>query len=394
MNKIKSIKCHRFSSRYGESNNSFGQPLGLKTIVLVTVESSRGESRSHELYAGIYMPEIFPIIISKISEFYINKNISLEIAMESNKFPFTANSGILKSVMGAIDSCIIQLYFSSKQISLVEGLKTLLVPTIRRNYESQKLKYYGSGGSVAFSAEECIRDLDKIYLNNLDGFKMRCGLQEFAKDIDRVTKVSEYIKSQKNKKTPNLMVDFIQGTLKPKLGVKDLINYLNMLREVNIYWIEEPLNPDEVTLYENLINCNYEQFKFCLGESFTCLNEYFAFHKIIDFFQIDVTHCGGFTESTKILNFFGDKKKSARFSAHVWGSGLSGLLNLAICRACETVSWFEIPLINFDVNYHLFNTFELKYNELSDSDIDSYLANINLKTNDKFNFVENSGYRI
>ena len=56
MNNIKAIKCHRFSSSYGESNNAFGQPLGVKTIVIISVETTNGETRSHELYAGIYMP--------------------------------------------------------------------------------------------------------------------------------------------------------------------------------------------------------------------------------------------------------------------------------------------------------------------------------------------------
>ena len=49
MNKIEGIQCKRFSSKYGESNNSFGQPLGVKSIVILTVTSSLGQSRSHEL---------------------------------------------------------------------------------------------------------------------------------------------------------------------------------------------------------------------------------------------------------------------------------------------------------------------------------------------------------
>ena len=76
MNRIVKITCKRFSSNYGESNNSYGQPLGVKSIVFLTVTSSNGEKRSHELYAGIYIPEIFPNLISIISETYIGKEIS------------------------------------------------------------------------------------------------------------------------------------------------------------------------------------------------------------------------------------------------------------------------------------------------------------------------------
>ena len=49
MNKIKGIEWKRFSSKYGEFNNSFGQALGVKSIVILTVTSSSGHSRSHEL---------------------------------------------------------------------------------------------------------------------------------------------------------------------------------------------------------------------------------------------------------------------------------------------------------------------------------------------------------
>ena len=48
----------------------------------------------------------------------------------------------------------------------------------------------------------------------LDGFKMRCGLQEFEKDVERVSLVQEYIaKTNTNlNKEIYLMIDFIQGT--------------------------------------------------------------------------------------------------------------------------------------------------------------------------------------
>ena len=394
MNKIVSIKCNRFSSRYGESNNSFGQPLGVKTIVIISVHSSNGQTRSHELYSGIYMPEIFPIIVSKISENYINLPISLDLATEANKFPFVANTGILKAVMGAIDSCIIQLYFASEGIPLVNGLKSLLEPSIRREDKYKDIKYYGSGGSVAFSLEECLNDVKKTYDKKLDGFKMRCGLKPFQEDIERVNGVADFINNYKSNEKISLMIDFIQGTLKPKLRVNELLNYIKEIDIKNIYWIEEPLNPDDVCLYEELAESEFNNVKFCLGESFTCLNEYYAFKNIINFFQLDVTHCGGYPETIKILNHMNKSQNSTTFSAHVWGSGLSGLLNLAICRACKKIPWFEIPLLNFDINWHLFNDYDLKYNQISNSKIDYYLENINLKNNVKFQFIENSGYKI
>ena len=60
-----------------------------------------------------------------------------------------------------------QIYFSEKGISLVDGLKTLLYSSIRRNKDSD-IKYYGSGGSVAYSPNKCIEDLKKTIQKGLD----------------------------------------------------------------------------------------------------------------------------------------------------------------------------------------------------------------------------------
>ena len=359
MSKIEGIKCKRFSSKYGESNNSFGQPLGVKSIVILTVTSSSGQSRSHELYGGIYIPEIYPKLISTISELFIGREITLDFLNNPIKLPFVSNSGIFKSVLGAIESCLMQIYFFEKGITLVEGLKSLLNSSIRRN-DDLSIKYYGSGGSVAYSPQKCIEDLKKTTEKGLDGFKMRCGLIEINEDIKRVKSVHDYISRIRSSKKPSLMVDLIQGTLKPKFSIFKLNQYLDKFKNFNILWIEEPLDPDDISLYEEFI-CGNSEHKLCLGESFTCLNEFVSFKNIINFFQLDVTHLGGFPETIKILNYMHNNKNSTRFSSHVWGSSLSGLLNLAICRASSSISWFEIPLLNFDINTHIFGKKEINY---------------------------------
>ena len=394
MNTIRKIDCYRFSSNYGESNNSYGQPLGVKTIAIITVTSSNGDSRSHELYAGIYCPEILPNIISNISNFYIGKEINLDNNLKENKFPFIGNSGIIKSIIGGIDSCIIQLYFSSRNIMLVDGLKSLIKPSLRRSKSSSKIKYYGSGGSVAYSAEECLKDLKTTFFRNYDGFKMRCGLQNIEKDFERVAKVSNFIAKDKQNKDFALMIDFIQGTLKSKLSPIQLKEYLIRFKNFNINWYEEPLDPDNISLYESFTTTQLGIFNLCLGESFTCLNEFAAYKNIINFFQLDVTHLGGFPEAIKVLNYMEKFYPKIKFSSHLWGSGLSGLLNLALCRASESIIWFEVPLLEFDINKHIFKEKELDFSNISNKEIDSYLGDLNLDRNSNYDFIENSGYKI
>ena len=83
-----------------------------------------------------------------------------------------------------------------------------------------------------------------------------------------------------------------------------------------------------------------------------------------------------------------------RFSSHVWGSGLSGLLNLAICRASNSITWFEVPLLNFEINSHIFGNEQINFKELNNNDINYFLSNLNLEDNKNFQFIEKSGYRV
>ena len=224
---------------------------------------------------------------------------------------------------------------------------------------------------------------------------MRCGLQEFEKDVERVSLVQEYIaKTNTNlNKEIYLMIDFIQGTLQPKFSIEKLIKYIQEFKEYKIFWIEEPLDPDDISLYEEFLS-QTKINNLCLGESFTCLNEFVAYKNLINFFQLDVTHLGGFSETIKVLNYMSIYKPMTCFSSHLWGSGLSGLLNLALCRASKSIIWFEIPLLSFEINNHIFNKLDIDYQNISNSEIDKLLSNINLEFNNKYKFIKNSGYKI
>ena len=92
--RIEKIFINKFSSDYGENNSSFGQPMGVKSIVILSIRSSTGLSRSHELYLGIYVPEIIETLVNYISPFYLNKEINEELLFNEIGIPFACNTGI------------------------------------------------------------------------------------------------------------------------------------------------------------------------------------------------------------------------------------------------------------------------------------------------------------
>ncbi len=390
--RIKKIFLNKFSSDYGETNTSFGQPIGVKSIVILSVRTSTGLSRSHELYLGIYVPEIIETLVEYISPLYLNKEINEKLLFNEIGIPFTCNTGIYKSIKGAIDSCILQLHFSNSKITLVDGLKKLLLQKIRRKENTKNIKYYASGGSVSFSVQECLKDLTIAFDNNFNGFKMRCGFKSFQDDFLRVKAIDTFIKKETSLKDFSLMIDFIQGTLNPKFSINKIKEYFVSYEIFNILWFEEPLNPDACNLYKNLPQKIRNMS--CLGESFTSLNEYIAFENLLPRFQIDVTHLGGFQEAIKVLNYFSEFKTQTNFTSHVWGSKLSLLLNLALCRATSSIEWFEVPIIEFEVNKHLFKKDNFNIDKITDRELDKIISEINLDESSKFAFKEGSGYRI
>lgn len=390
--RIEKIFINKFSSDYGENNSSFGQPMGVKSIVILSIRSSTGLSRSHELYLGIYVPEIIETLVNYISPFYLNKEINEELLFNEIGIPFACNTGIYKSIKGAIDSCILQLHFSNCKITLVDGLKKLLLPDIRRLENKKKIKYYASGGSVAYSEQECIKDLNFAIDNNFNGFKMRCGFQSFQDDFSRVKAINTFIKKENSLQKFSLMIDFIQGTLNPKFSIHKLKDYFTSYEIFDILWFEEPLNPDACNLYKNLPQKILN--KSCLGESFTSLNEYISFENLLSRFQIDVTHLAGFQEAIKVLNYFSKFRPQTSFTSHIWGSKLSLLLNLALCRAASSIEWFEVPILEFEVNKHLFKKDIFNIDEITDKELDILISKINLDESSKYKFKEGSGYRI
>ena len=158
------------------------------------------------------------------------------------------------------------------------------------------------------------------------------------------------------------------------------------------YFLHTPLDPDNYLLYRDLPEKYLRGV--ALGESFTSFNEYIAFQETVKTFQIDVTHLGGFNEAIKVLNYFGSRTIKNNFTSHVWGSKVSLLLNLALCKACNLINWFEIPLLNFEINDHLFESKVFDPRALNDKDIDMLLSNLNIKQSKKYEFISGSGYRI
>ena len=108
------------------------------------------------------------------------------------------------------------------------------------------------------------------------------------------------------------------------------------LEHVNLYWIEEPLSPDNLTGYERLVR-EINSTKIASGE-----HEYTRFgfaelirHNAADILQPDVSWCGGVTSLRKIAAMAAEHE--LEFTPHRGGS----LYGLPLCLSSTRCNWAE-----------------------------------------------------
>ena len=198
--RILKIEGFALSSPYG-SGKSLGQPLGVKSIGLVKVYTDSGEYGLGETYSGVYAPELIGPIVNFLESYLIGRLVGDDLIFDGIKnMPFIGGSGILQSVFSAIEIAIWDL----------RG-KILEVPTSKLiNKDSREsTPLYASSGTVIFTTDEIIADVEDIQNLGYTAYKMRVGYQTWETDIKRVESARNTLGNN------DLMVDAIMGTLRP-----------------------------------------------------------------------------------------------------------------------------------------------------------------------------------
>ena len=373
--KIIKVNGYCLSSTYGDGN-VFGQPEGVKSIGLVEVHTDSGLVGIGETYTGVYVPELIEPIVKTIESLVVGKNpLEIEDVYNSMEIPFVSMNGIIRSIIGAIEIALwdIKGQFEEKPIY------KLLSDTYTNDFG-----VYASGGSVSFSNDDIKDDIDKILSQGFNSYKMRVGVKDWKDDIDRV-------KTARNKLGDNhLMVDAIQGTLN-NWHQYNVVYNLKQLEQYDLTWIEEPLHPSklkELKSVYNLIN-----IPIATGEGLSGKLDFDSYldSKCVDIIQPDVTHCGGFIQTKKIIERA--KRNGMEVSLHVWGSGISLISNLHLAIAMG-VNWFEVPMVSLDLLSNEFT--ELKTMILNkDITLNNGLGiKLTEKIKQSYPFIKNSGYKI
>jgi L-alanine-DL-glutamate epimerase-like enolase superfamily enzyme len=372
--KIISIEGFSLSSPYGDGN-VYGQPKGVKSLGFIEVKSESGISGFGETYSGIYSPELVSPITNYLSNFIIgNKLDSLDFLDKLNQIPFIGYSGIIQSVISGIELAV---------LDLIGKIEEKPVYSLFHNEDNKEINCYYSGGSVAFSADQVQEDIIKMKSLGFNAFKMRVGLQDWDKDLQRVSRANQVLKSDK------LMVDAIMGTLSNKWSIKQAISKIKDLEKYNIDWIEEPLSPSNLSDYKKL--CEVSNIPVAMGEAYSGYLHFkeIASNNYADIIQVDASHSMGFRN---LVDYSNNTTKNK--ATHVWGSTISFLANATLALLSKNITIHEFPSVEFQISNDIVKEqVKIKDGKLSIPNYPGFGVEINDQIKNKYKYVENSGYK-
>ena len=257
----------------------------------------------------------------KLAEVEIFDNFSI---------PFVSRNGLFRACFGSLENAFYDLCAKLEKKPLYQIIGS------KKDFP----KIYASGGSVICSKEEIEQESVKVLDYGFQGYKIRVGLQEWDIDQSRIQAMgdSSIIK----------MVDAINGTRIPTWSLNEVEEKIPFLESQNIYWLEEPLYPDEYANYAKLQNkCS---FHIAAGEAYSGYGEFKNLIDIgkINIIQFDACHSGGISLCKKVSEYA--EKNKRKNAIHVWGSAVATNTNFHMAIALGNIDFLEKPLIELEID--------------------------------------------
>ena len=375
--KIISVKGFCLSSKY-KGGKIFGQKLNLKTIGFIEITSDSGTRGFGENYASIYIPELLPSLVDFLEKYLVGKKVGNKNLMnEIYQIPFIGKSGILRSVSGSIEIALWDL----RGKLLDKPINQLL------SKKRDKLPCYSSGGSVIMSSKEIEEDVNQSLNDGFDAYKMRIGYQSWKNDLERIES------AKKNLNNKILMLDAIMGTLRPAWSLEDALKKIKDLSKFKPRWIEEPLNPENISEL-NILKKN-SKVPIAAGEAYSGKLEYDLIikNKSVDVLQFDCTHSGGIDFCMQLSKDC--LKNKIECAVHVWGSPVAIAANTHMSYCLESIIYVEIPKVKLEISDFMWvEPPKIKKGQIELSDAPGLGVEITEDIKNKFPFVKGTGFKI
>lgn len=191
---------------------------------------------------------------------------------------WVGRTGVTQMALAAVDTALWDL--KAKALGLP------LWKLIGGHKDGRVRSYNTDGGWLNMPIDNVIEEMQRQLSEGWSAVKMKIGSPDPRADLKRVTAVREAIGND-----VDLMLDVNQ-----RWDTTTAITWARRFEELDIAWLEEPLDPDDVTGHARLAETT--SIPIALGEhlySRTAFRDYLD-RGIIGYCQADVTRLGGVTE--------------------------------------------------------------------------------------------------
>ncbi len=205
-------------------------------LVTATVKLSDGSIGTGYTYTGGFGgAAIAKMIESDLKPLLIGKEVLPPEQMMkymNTRIHYVARGGIASFAISALDIAFWDADLKGRSIPLCEALGS----------KSQKVKTYYGGIDLAFTEKELLDSLQKQIENGHTSVKIKLGKADEKEDIARVKAVRKLVGDD-----AIFMVD-----ANMIWSVPQAIRMAKALEEYNIFWLEEPTNPDDYEGYAKI----------------------------------------------------------------------------------------------------------------------------------------------
>lgn len=149
---------------------------------------------------------------------------------------------------------------------------------------------YGGGVNLRFSTEDLVEEMQQYLDMGFRALKMKVGRQDWREDIRRVEAVRKAVGDE-----VELLTD-----ANVRWTIPTAIQAAKAMDDYDIYWLEEPTHPDDVTGHRRIADAT--PLPLALGESLLSKWEFQRYFEAqaVHFPEPDVGQVGGITEWMKV----------------------------------------------------------------------------------------------